>query len=280
MEHKILVDQLKESYRQIFAEQSAAGVLSWTQTKLKNPNELVSPTIPFVGKDYPTQKTKILLYASVEKLVDRNIKYNGHIDDDGLAINRHRWYKDNVEREFFPMVHIRPIEDGCLLIVLRYICEQLGLDMPTTPKEFVESIAFANFGKFSDKTDKDYAKDKAKLDCSMPYVKRDLELLQPDIIIMFKSIYETERENIKTIKGDAKIVPIFQINTRMVNGRRISKNAQYPPKDVNELSPVIRDWYDSRHFFQNGFTGKSYSNFLSVFTYLDSVLKSRNLIAQ
>ena len=40
MEHKILVDQLKESYRQIFAEQSAAGVLSWTQTK-KNSTDLV-----------------------------------------------------------------------------------------------------------------------------------------------------------------------------------------------------------------------------------------------
>lgn len=277
MEHKILVDQLKESYRQIFAEQSAAGVLSWAQTKLKNPSELVSPTIPFVGKDYHAQKTKVLLYASAEKLVDRNIKYNGHIDDDGLAINRHRWYKDNVEREFFPMVHIRPIEDGCLLIVLRYICEQLGLDMPTTPKEFVESIAFANFGKFSDKTDKDYAKDKAKLDCSMPYVKRDLELLQPDIIVMFKSIYETERENIKAIKGDAKVIPIYQINVRNIN---IQIKPKFALKDKNELSPVIQDWYDARHFNQNKFTGDNRKNFLSVFTYLDSVLKSRNLIAQ
>lgn len=277
MEHQILVDQLKESYRQIFAEQSAAGVLSWAQTKLKNPSELVSPTIPFVGKDYPAQKTKVLLYASAEKLVDRNIKYNGHIDDDGLAINRHRWYKDNVEREFFPMVHIRPIEDGCLLIVLRYICEQLGLDMPTTPKEFVESIAFANFGKFSDKTDKDYAKDKAKLDCSMPYVKRDLELLQPDIIVMFKSIYETERENIKTIKDDAQIIPLLQMNVRNIN---IRIKPKFTLKDKSELSPVIQDWYDARHFNQNKFTGNNHKNFLSVFTYLDSVLKSRNLIAQ
>ncbi len=276
MEHKIVVDQLKESYRQIFAEQSAAGVLSWAQMK-NNSTDLVSPTIPFVGKDYPAQKTKILLYASVEKLVDRNIKYNGHIDDDGLAINRHRWYKDNVEREFFPMVHIRPIEDGCLLIVLRYICEQLGLDMPTTPKEFVESIAFANFGKFSDKTDKDYAKDKAKLDCSMPYVKRDLELLQPDIIVMFKSIYETERENIKAIKDDAQIIPLLQMNVRNINFRIKPK---FTLKDKSELSPVIQDWYDARHFNQNKFTGNNHKNFLSVFTYLDSVLKSRNLIAQ
>ena len=121
--------------------------------------------------------------------------------------------------------------------------------------------------------------DKPKLDCCLPYIKRDLEVLRPYIIVMPQSIYGVEREYIKAIKGDAKIVPIYQINTRVVNGKHISKNAQFPPKDVNELSPVIRDWYDARHFHDGGFTGKSYSNFLSVFTYLDSVLISRKLIA-
>ena len=92
MEYKDLVDQLKESYRQIFAEQSAAGLLSWAQTKVSNPEELVSPTIPFVGKNYVAQKTKVLLYASAENLA----KHNGHIDNDDIAINRHRkWFDDS-----------------------------------------------------------------------------------------------------------------------------------------------------------------------------------------
>ena len=290
MEHQILVDQLKESYRQIFAEQSAAGVLSWAQTK-KNSTDLVSPTIPFVGKDYPAQKTKVLLYASAENLVQGK-QYDGHLDKVDWAIDRHRWYKDDWYKNkfgkiFFPKFHIAPIEDGGLLIVLLYICEQLGIEMPTTPNEFVESIALANFGKFSikpqegDKHNTDYAKpvDKPKLDCCLPYIKRDLEVLKPDIIVIPQSIYNIEREYIKSIKGDAKIVPIYQINTRVVNGKRISKNSQFPPIDINELSPVIRDWYDARHFHDGGFTGKSYSNFLSVFTYLDNVLISRKLIA-
>lgn len=283
MEHKIVVDQLKESYHQIFAQQSAAGVLSWAQMK-NNSTDLVSPTIPFVGKDYPAQKTKVLLYASAENLYGRS-GYKGHVDRDSDAIDRHRkWFDEYSEGLFFPNVHLEPMKNGSLLIVLRYICEQLGLDMPSTPREFEEAIAFANFGKFSIRTNKgniDYAKpeDKPKLDCCLPYIKRDLEVLRPDIIVMPQSIYGVEREYIKAIKGDAKIVPIYQINTRVVNGKHISKNAQFPPKDVNELSPVIRDWYDARHFHDGGFTGKSYSNFLSVFTYLDSVLKSRKLIA-
>lgn len=264
MEYKDLVDQLKESYRQIFAEQSAAGLLSWAQTKVSNPEELVSPTIPFVGKNYVAQKTKVLLYASAENLA----KYNGHIDNDDIAINRHRkWFDDSVEKKFFPNVHIAPISDGSLLIVLRYMCEKLGIDMPETPKEFEEAIAFANFGKFSiNKTSKDYPKDKTKLDCCLPYVKRDLEVLQPDIIVMFKSIYKTEKESITAIKGKAEIRRIYQINVGNVN-RIIAP--KFILKDQSELSSVIRDWYDEQHFKENGFTGVSRKNFLSVFTYLD-----------
>ena len=275
MEYTELVDQLKESYRQIFAEQSAAGLLSWAQTKVSNPEELVSPTIPFVGKNYVAQKTKVLLYASAENLA----KYNGHIDNDDIAINRHRkWFDDSVEKKFFPNVHIAPISDGSLLIVLRYICEQLGIDMPVTPKEFVEAISFANFGKFSIKPVKgserniDYAQSKSKLDCCMPYIEKDLEVLKPDIIVMFQTMYSAERSEIERLKGDAKLILLTQINARTVN---TNLKRRYALKDEAELSPVIRDWYDSRHFNKNKFTNRTHTNFLSVFTYLDEVLKAQ-----
>ncbi len=260
---------MKESYIQIFEAQNMDGSISWAQHKISNPNELVSPTIPFVGKNYANQKTKILLYASAENLAN----YKGHIDDDGLALNRHRWYNDNFQSEYFPWVHIAPISDGSLLIVLKYICEQLGIEMPDTPKEFVESIAFANFGKFSIQVKTkniDYAKNKSKLDCSLPYIKSDLELLQPDIIVMIKTMYKKERHHIDEMKGKARIIGISQINARTVNQQIKIK---YAMKNESELSPVICDWYDMKHFHTNGFTNITHKNFLSVFTYLDTILK-------
>ena len=274
MEYQDLVNQFKESYRQIFEVQKSEGSISWAQHKKSNPNELVSPTIPFVGKDYLAQKTKILLYASAENLVG----YNGYLDDDSYAINRHRSWFDSKNCDFFPKVHIAPITDGSLVIVLRYICDQLGIDMPNDPREFLETISFANFGKFSIKPKEgtkrniDYPLDKSKLDCSMPYIESDLKILRPDIIVMFKTIYTTERSLIDEWKGDAQIISLTQINARTVN---TNLKRRYAPKDEAELSPVIRDWYDSKHFYKNKFTNKTHKNFLSVFTYLDNILKQK-----
>ena len=276
MEYQNLVNKFEESYRQIFEVQKSEGSISWAQHKKSNPNELVSPTIPFVGKNCAIQRTKILLYSSAENLSDyMNKEKGGWLDEDAKAINRHRWYKDHTPSEFFPWVHISPITDGSLLIVLKYICEQLGIDMPTEPKEFVESIAFANFGKFSIQSgasNVDYAQNKSKLDCSMPYVEQDLKLLKPDIIVMFKTIYATERSEIDRLKGDARIIGLTQINARTVN---TNLKRRYALKDESELSPVIRDWYDKKHFYTNKFTNKTHKNFLSVFTYLDNILKQK-----
>ena len=269
MENNNLVNQLKESYRQIFEAQKLEGSISWAQHKSSNPSELVSPTIPFIGKNYLAQKTKILMYASAENLVG----YNGYLDDDSYAINRHRSWFDAKNYDFFPKVHLKPIEDGSLVIVLRYICEKLGIEMPDTPKEFLESISFANFGKFSIQTDsnnKDYAQNKSKLDCSMPYIECDLKILRPDIIVMFKTIYTTERSLIDEWKGDAQVISLTQINARTVN---TNFKRRFALKDEIELSTVIRDWYDRKHFYENKFKNNTHKNFLSVFSYVDSILK-------
>lgn len=273
---KIMTDKFIESYKSIFAEQTKQGLLTWAQNKISNPQEFVSPTIPFVGRDYTKQRTKIFLYASAENLSD----YKGWLDNDVIAINRHRvWFDSSAEKKFFPNVHIAPISDGSLLMVLRYICEKLAIDMPTTPKEFLEAIAFANFGKFSIRTDSsniDYAQDRTKLDCCMPYIQRDLEILQPDIIVMFQTIYSAERAKIDVLKGTAKIIPIKQINARTVN---TNLKKHYALKNEEELSPVIREWYDIQHFHENKFTNKTHHNFLSVFTYLDSILLYNPILA-
>ena len=269
MEHQKIIEDLTASYKHIFADQLTNGQINWAQNKVSNPREFVSPTIPFVGVNYTSQKTKILLYASAENLAG----YNGHLDDDIKAINRHRWYNDNIQREFFPWVHIAPITDGSLLIVLKYICEKLGIITPDTPKEFVESIAFANFGKFSilaSSNNIDYAQSKSKLDCSMPYIECDLKVLQPDVIVMFNTIYTTERSLLDEWKGDARIIGLTQINARTVN---TNLKRRFALKDEADLSPVIRAWYDVKYFHENKFTNKTHKNFLSVFTYLDTIVK-------
>lgn len=104
----------------------------------------------------------------------------------------------------------------------------------------------------------------------MPYVEQDLKLLQPDIIVMFQTMYATEWSSIDGIKGDARIIGLTQINARTVN---TNLKRRYTLKDESELSPVIRDWYDIKHFHENKFTNKTHKNFLSVFTYLDTILK-------
>lgn len=273
MNQQELVDKLLVAYKNLFTEQSALGLLYWAQNKLSSPETIVSPTIPFVGKNYLAQSTKVLLYASAENLSNySDPKKGGWLDNDEVAINRHRrWYNCSAEKKFFPNVHIAPISDGSLLIVLRYICEKLGIDMPTTPKEFMEAIAFANFGKFSIRTKSsniDYPKDIEKLDCSMPYIKNDLEILKPDIIVMFKTMYSTQRLKIDAAKGEAKIIGITQINARTVN---TNLRKYYDLKNEEDLSQVIRDWYDIRNFHENKFKNRTHHNFLSVFTYLDNL---------
>lgn len=146
-------------------------------------NELIPCTIPFVGKYYAEQPVKVLVYASAENLRT----YKGGVpllgDDvngnkiDGIEIpkeaknvyNRHRaafdywddWNKlgNGTSERFFPYVHLGPMETGCLATAAYYIMQRLyahhGMDFDKSmqPREFLETIAFANFGKYSIETE-------------------------------------------------------------------------------------------------------------------------------
>ena len=78
--------KLRKLYTQIFASKNHKP--SWAVHKItpEHAHELIHCPIPFVGKNYGKQNTKILLYASAENLTG----YNGYLDDDQYAINRHR----------------------------------------------------------------------------------------------------------------------------------------------------------------------------------------------
>ena len=102
---------------------------------------------------------------------------------------------------------------------------------------------------------------------SHEYIKADIEILKPEYIIIPKMIYWTDQEFIDQVKGNAKVIPIYQMNARNIN-LRIKK---YPQKGLAELPLVLGRWYNRLE--ANGIKGKTKENFLSVFSYLDEVFQ-------
>lgn len=260
------VEELLKAYSEIFDRQ---GAPEWAVHKKGKPGEFVRPSIPFVGKDYFKQEHKILVYASAENLS----KYDGRIDDDKKAVNRHRWYFENESKSEteYPNVHMQPMNDGSLAVVVLYFLEKLGC-LPSdtiTPKKLLETIAFGNFSKFSyegnGKTNEDKATNKKILGKSIKYIESDLEVLKPDYVIMPKSIFGTLNDDMDKIKGNAEIIGIYQINNRVINCtiNRIYKNKKVT---VESLDTTIASFYEKIKY-----KNKSKENFLSIFSYLDEV---------
>ncbi len=272
-----MINKLIEQYRIFFAEQSPEPRWAVHKIGTGKSEELVHCTVPFIGNEYESQNTKILLYASAENLSTYQYRDDGYLDDDCFAINRHRFYFDHSvsnNNRFYPNVHIQPITDGGLALTALYIYSKFqGVDC-FTPAEFLEKICFANYCKYSIQINKnqrfarniDYAGDLEYLSYSHKYIESEIKLLQPDIIIIPKTIYNTDRTFIDSIKGAAKIIPIYQINSKNIN-IRIKK---YPPMNTKVLTPVLLDWW--QHLSEGVIKGKTQENFLSVFTYLDEVM--------
>lgn len=274
---KLLLNEYKEIFK------SKNNKPNWAVHKVAegHQDELVHCSIPFVGKQYVGQKIKILVYASAENLSG----YEGHLDCDEYAINRHRncfeKTKDS-EVTFFPNVHIRPMEDGCLAIVALYTLLKLQEVGDIKPADFFEMIAFANYGKYtvSSKTNEDYAGIADMLKESHNYIRKDVGLLQPNYIIMPKTIYQTDCKFIEEIKGNAVILPIYQINAGNIN-RWIKKYViarNEARKEESDLPDLVRKWYhEISRTGLSGISGKTYENFLYVFNYMDDVIQNYTL---
>lgn len=262
-------------YKQIFSGRMNEPAWAVHKTTPNHTRELIHCSIPFVGKYYHQEKTKVLLYASAENLSDYCRKRQDYLDCDDYAVNRHRNSFDSSvlnPNVFFPDVHIQPINDGCLAIVALYVYLKFQSIDKISPSEFLEKISFANYGKYTitpEKQNRDYASDPNYLKASHAYIKNDIKILAPDYIIMPKAIYWADRDFIDRIKGNAKIIPIYQINARNINLR--IKN--YPRTALRELHPELMEWY--AHLGSNGISGKTKENFLSIFGYLDDVVQSQ-----
>ena len=267
-----IVEKLLKKYSSLFS--SKDNQPHWA-VKKRNTNQIIHPSIPFVGDNY--QKTRTLLYASAENLMyylkrDNKVEV---LDNDEIATNRHRYcFKNPSQSEFFPYVHIAPIEDGSLLLVTSYILKRLNISITNNPFAFAESIAFGNFGKYSisnqDKN-KDYASNYSFIKYSLPYIETDLSILKPDVLILPKTIFDNEKikKIIFSVLPNVIVVPIYQINARNINLRIKPK---FPQKPIDE----IREFYEWQKHLSNGITGKTNENFLSVYNYLDEVLSTVN----
>ena len=213
---------LLERYGQIFSQKGNTPTWATHKTTSGHSRELIHCPVPFVGKQYDQQKTKILLYASAENLSGYNSKGKTYLDCDDYAINRHRINFDSSilnPNVFFPNVHIQPINDGCLAIVAFYVYQKLLRVENISPPEFLERIAFANYCKYTIQSDTnlDYVSNGNYLEESRAYIKEDFEILKPDYIIMPKTIYWTDRDFIDKANKTARIIPIYQINARNIN---------------------------------------------------------------
>lgn len=271
MTHESLEHALMEKYQEIF--QRKGNTPDWAYRKLYS-EHLIHPSIPFVGKHYWKQPIKILMYASAENLSD----YDGRIDDDSIAINRHRIFFDKSPKSNgqFPNVHIEPVNNGSLVMCAYYIMSKLTAVGDVSPAEFLEMIPVANYGKYTwyrdGKSNSDYASNSEMLKESQDYIKADISVLQPDYIIMVESMYTgggKQKDFIDDIKGKAKVIPIYQITATTINNPHTFREfSDFSPASINELDDVLKRWYDNN---QAGIITNH--NFLSVFGYLDNKLK-------
>ena len=272
------VEELEKRYRNLHETEERPDN-AWKVVNVDGEERYVRSAIPFVGKEYFSNPNgyRVLLYASAENLSG----YADGIEELSEEYRVHRCrqsFEESVAAgEFFPSVHIQPINDGGLLVVAYQILKRImGEAFETTygnmqPAEFLEHICCSNYGKFTlhvgdGKTNYDYAGKKRILKLCHAYVKADIDVLKPDIIIMPKSMYEGAGQKKSFFEKyfsaeEFKVIPVYQVNSTVVNCHIGSK---YIRKNINELTENEMLWHKN-------LKRVSQTNFSSVYSYVDSL---------
>lgn len=168
------------------------------------------------------------------------------------------------------------MNDGMLATAALYIASKCSNVDSCTPREFYETISFANLGKYSIKSDKNKNIDYTaiprkevhkKLSESLKFIRKDIEILQPDIIILPQSIYSIVKKDFDEITKGILLLPIYQLNTRTIN---CTVSKKYSQKDRHLLPPYLVNWCENTKRV-------SIENYLHVFTYLDSVISQYSI---
>lgn len=293
--YKIIEDELLATYRELRNE-NPPEMLAVHKISPGKTQELVVPTVPFVGKHYAEQEKKILVYASAETLNDYYIGDSGEendriwLDDDSQAENRHRrCFEESVAAKsgFFPNVHISPMNEGVLATAVMYLAGLIRKENVKAPAQFYETIAFGNYSKYSIETEyqrklrenhvlTDEDKEtlskinidtagNAILKFSHPFIQKDIEILKPDYIIMPNV---GDKEFLKSfLPSNVKMIEIYQMTSRVINAGIIRKCRKYEkisPGDYNSLPDVIQEACKN-------VTGVNMEQFSYLFDYLEKV---------
>ncbi|MCJ8352012.1 hypothetical protein [Moritella sp.] len=194
---------LESSYRSIH---ESKGSPSWALD--------IEPAIPFVGNEYDKKSLKCLIFGSAENLT--------HLKGNRITANNYfRNREVESKPQYFTNIHMAPISDGSLLTASRFILANQGYDdaFSSNPKIFLEEIATVNFGKYSiqSETNIDYAGTLKHLKESFDFIKSDLEILDPDIVILPKKIFDFLAVRTELFSKKCIFIPIYQTNLRVIN---------------------------------------------------------------
>lgn len=271
MNYENAIEKLEKDYLKLI-DQNIYPINSWLIG-----DKRVKPAIPFVGKEYFNQAKgqKVLIYASAENLTwCTSSEYLWYTEKSGMLRSRHNFEEQgkNLVSEYeFPDIHIQPIHDGGLLIVANRAMRNLfHANYQDTPREFVEKISCANYGKYTiinpedASINKDYADNRLLLDISKEYARVDIEILNPDIILVPKTIYYGQKEFFDSISENRKILHIMQINPTNVNCHIFKKSRVEEYKSI-ELTEIEKIWLDNLRRFNK-------EKFMSVYDYVDNTV--------
>jgi len=248
MKHNEIERILLEKYKSIFNNQTSP---EWAM-KNKKTQECIYPSIPFIGKQYSTQDKRILVYASAENLTYyKNSNGDNELLESEIAWNRRRIGFESCNGDFFPFVHIQPIDNGGLLSLTYFIAIYNGWIRPDyNPYQFIECLAVDNIGKFSidsDGRNVDYIQDKNKLLESYNYIEADIKTLKPNVIILpEKALMQPKiKEMIQVHCEGAIIIPIYQLTSTVINCHISKQISQTKYEEVEKLTPDnLKEWVE------------------------------------
>ncbi len=149
-----------------------------------------------------------------------------------------------------------PFNDGSLLVATWYFIWRVHGDAPDDPRDLLESIAAANFCKFSlgGTNNRDYAGDPRKLAISVPYVEADLRILQPATVILPRSIWKHReiQEAVRAAAPRVRVVPLPQFNPRVVNLHLAKHDERARKLEAALRGTVLAAWVERLKGYRNG----------------------------
>jgi len=210
------------------------------------------------------------VYASAENLsrYERDPESIPEFIRDERAWDRHRASNLIGHDGYFPRAHIAPINDGSLLCAATFIRMRLDLELFDDPADLLERLALANLGKFSvsGKTNRDYAGNEDLLRASLPFFRLDLEVLQPDLLVLPQTMFK--HNEVKSVVREyvptCRVIPIYQFNSQVVN-----LHLKHQDKRAEKLGEELEDtilsrWTDMLKGYRQGYPYRYYAHLESV----------------